>query len=78
MGIEYLIQYRPADQNGWRHFMERLDNHLTGGWPAFDVQLTSRGVFFTDNGRSSAAAIAFRSIVDEALSHGHAVTIAEL
>jgi hypothetical protein len=78
MGFEYNIRYRPADVNAWADFVARLDNPVASDWPAFQVELTDRGVYFCDNGRSEAAAVALRRIIDEALLHSDSVTIDEL
>ena len=77
MGIEYNIRYQPRDRAAWDRFVERLANPLSDGWPAFTVELSERGVYFCDHGRSEAAAVALRRIVDEALSHGDSVVIEE-
>ena len=78
MGYEYLIRYRPADRAAWDAFVRRLDNPTSpDGWSAFDITLSDEGVHFCDYGHSPAAALALRQVVDEALSHGEAVTIEE-
>ena len=75
MGIEYNIRYQPADRAAWESFVARLANPVSDGWPPFSVELSERGVYFCDNGRSEVAAVALRRIVDEALSHGDSVVI---
>lgn len=77
MGHEYNIRYMPRDLAAWHSFVERLANPVADGWPAFTVELTERGVYFCDHGRSSAAAVALRRIVDEALAYGEAVVVEE-
>jgi hypothetical protein len=77
MGVEYNIRYQPADRAAWDVFVARLENPVSNGWPAFAVELSERGVYFCDHGRSPAAAVALRRIMDEALSHGESVVIQE-
>lgn len=78
MGIEYHIRYQPSDRPTWDAFVARLANPTSpNGWKAFHIELTDNGVYFLDNGREPAAAVAFRRIVDEALSHGDSVVIEE-
>jgi hypothetical protein len=77
MGIEYNIRYQPPDRAAWDSFVSRLANPISEGWPAFSVELSECWVYFCDNGRSEAAAVALRRIVDEVLSHGDSVVIEE-
>lgn len=77
MGIEYNIRYVPANSNEWMAFVARLDNPVANGWPAFRIELREGGVYFCDNGRSQAAAVALRRIIDEALRYGDSVTVEE-
>jgi hypothetical protein len=78
MGVEYRIRYTPADRKAWDALVVRLENPVSDGWGAFAVELTEQGVYFCDHGRSSAAAVALRRIVDAALAEAHAVTIEEI
>lgn len=79
MSFEYNIRYQPLDRAAWDAFVERLDNPTSpDGWRAFTVELSERGVYFCDHGRSEAAAMALRRIVDEALSHGEPVVIEDV
>jgi hypothetical protein len=77
MGIEYNIRYQPADRAAWDSFVARLANPVSNGWPAFSLRLSESGIYFCDNGRTEAAAVALLRIVDEALSHGDSVVIEE-
>lgn len=75
MGIEYNIHYLPRNTKEWTAFVARLDNPVVNGWPAFKFEFSERGVYFCDNGRSEAAAVALRRIIDEALTHGDSVLV---
>ena len=77
MGFEYNILYQPRDRAAWDRFVERLANPVSGGRPAFTVELSERGVYFCDHARTEAAAVALRRILDDALSHGDSVVIEE-
>ena len=78
MGIEYRIRYQPADRELWEAFVRRLFNPVSAeGWSAFTVELSDRGIYFCDNDRSDAAAIALRRIIDEALKYGKSVAVEE-
>ena len=77
MGIEYNIRYQPANRKEWSEFVARLDNPVSDGWPSFAIELSDRGIYFRDDGRSAAASVAFRRIIDEALKHGDSVVIEE-
>jgi hypothetical protein len=77
MSFEYTIRYVPHSASEWAAFVKRLDNPVENGWPSFKVELTERGVYFCDNGRSAAAAVALRRIIDKALTHGGSVILEE-
>lgn len=77
MGIEYNIRFVPRDTTEWAAFVARLDNPVTNGWPAFKVELSERGLYFCDNGRSETAAVALRRIIDEVLKQQHSVILEE-
>src|SRR5258706_12892349 len=77
MGIEYIIHYVPPEPSQWTAFVAHLDNPVSNGWPAFVIELRDGSVYFCDNGRSEAAAVALRRIIDEALKHVRSVAVEE-
>ena len=69
MGREYAIMAEPYDKDGWNRFLGGLDNPVdASGWVAFTANAADRGIYFCDHGWSLAAAVAFKRIVDHALS----------
>lgn len=78
MGFEYKIRFKvPAALSHER--LTLPDAAIPGSsWVEYEYRLEADGFYFLDNGKSAAASIAFRRLVDEALRHGGPVVIEEL
>ena len=71
MGFEYKTRFSvPTDGSIDRMLALLPDATIDdSSWTQFDVEVKSDGIYFLDNGRSDAAAIAFKQLIDEALKH---------
>jgi hypothetical protein len=77
MGFEYKIRFTvPAGFSPERLAKQLPDPAVpSSSWVAYEYRLETDGFYFLDNGKSPAASIAFRQLVDEALRHSGEVVI---
>ncbi len=76
MGFEYVIEADTSNRADWHRLIDRLENPLCdGNWQAYTAEVTDDGVYFCDHGRSPAAAIALRCLLDHALTKCGSVLI---
>ncbi|MCA9584769.1 MAG: hypothetical protein KC657_05365 [Myxococcales bacterium] len=79
MGFEYKIRFAVPASLSCESLAARLPDPRAGASRAeYDFALVADGFYFVDHGRSPAASVAFRLLVDEALRHAAEVVIEEL
>ncbi len=78
MGFEYNLKFDGAKNFDLKKLESKLNNPTDHGWDSFKIELNDFGVYFCDNVKSEAAAIAFKKIVDEILKYSDSVVIEEI
>ena len=78
MGIEYFIACDLPEKVDPQKLLDALTNPSDNdGWTAFTASVEAGGFYFCDNGRSEAATVALRKLIDSALSHCDEVSVRE-
>jgi len=78
MGFEYNLKFDDAKNFDLKRLKSKLDIPNDTDWDEFKIELTNSGLYFCDNVKSDAAAIAFKKIIDEILTYSNTVVIEEL
>lgn len=79
MGREYRIEFQNFPEFPGMAELPPLDNPISAtGWASFEVTKDESGFYFCDHANSAASAVAFKRLIDVALTANHKVAINEL
>lgn len=80
MGFEYKIRFKVPPGFLPERLIKRLPDPAVSNssWVEYDYKVEADGFYFLDHKKSPVASVAFRQLVDEALSHSQQVVIEEL
>lgn len=78
MGFEYRLKFDGAKNFDLKSLESKLNNPTDHGWDSFKIEISDSGLYFCDNGKSEAAAVAFKKIIDELLKYSDSVVVEDL